>query len=300
MTIIDKFFQKIINYFKPEIVYRDKIKKKLFKVLYIFFKKLIRGPFILNFGNFKLFAYSGYKDLSKFMLKNLEIWDGHYVLKINKLIKNKKSLFIDGGSSYGTYSIPIASINKNNCDVICFDASDKACKHLRENISLNKISNIEIFNVGIGEKERFESFNDNLNNLSNTGSYRFNTRDHRSNKVKIITLDNFFTKRDLNIYEKIIIKLDLEGYEFNAILGLVNTLKKFNLIIFFEFSRMLIRNPIFNPKKFNNFLSDNNFKITDFNNKIYSIEELLINLNQKNIKLDVLGEYLLINKNQFI
>ena len=139
-----------------------------------------------------------------------------------------------------------------------------------------------------------------LNNLSNTGSYRFNTRDHRSNKVKIITLDNFFTKRDLSIYEKIIIKLDVEGYQFNAILGLANTLKKFNLIIFFEFSRMLIRNPIFNAKKFNNFLSDNNFKITDFNNKIYSIEELLINLNQKNIKLDVLGEYLLINKNQFI
>ena len=83
-------------------------------------------------------------------------------------------------------------------------------------------------------------------------------------------------------------------------MGLVNTLKKFNFIIFFEFSRMLIRNPIFNAKKFNNFLSDNNFKITDFNNKIYSIEELLINLNQKNIKLDVLGEYLLINKNQFI
>ena len=122
------------------------------------------------------------------MLKNLEIWDGHYVLKINKLIKNKKSLFIDGGSSYGTYSIPIASINKNNCDVICFDASDKACKHLRKNISLNKISNIEIFNVGIGEKERFESFNDNLNNLSNL--INFINLSNLINLLNLIILSN--------------------------------------------------------------------------------------------------------------
>ena len=101
-TIIDKKFQEIINYFLK------KNKNKIYKIFYFLFKNFIKGPFILNFEDYKFFSYPQKKNLSRWMLKNLRPWDSDTINLINNLLGNYKSLFVDCGVNYGAYSIPIS------------------------------------------------------------------------------------------------------------------------------------------------------------------------------------------------
>jgi hypothetical protein len=146
--LINKSFEKIIFLFKPHLFKRNIFKLYFYKIFYLIFKKIITSPILINFGQFKMFAYNNNKDLSKFMLKNLNVWDGFQVERINNIFKNKKSLFIDCGSNYGSYSIPIATFNKN-CDVYAFDASRSVKKTFFRNLKLNNL-NIEIIIVDDG------------------------------------------------------------------------------------------------------------------------------------------------------
>ena len=92
------------------------LNKILFKVFKFFLKKKI----VLNFLTYKFYAYPQKKELSRWMIKNLKIWEKSSVELIINQIKNDNTIFIDIGSNYGAYSIPIAKL-KNKIIVYCFD-----------------------------------------------------------------------------------------------------------------------------------------------------------------------------------
>jgi len=59
---------------------------------------------------------------------------------------------------------------------------------------------------------------------------------------------------------------------------------------------MLINNKFFSENAFNFFLEEISYEIRDYNNKTYSINQLITKLENKDRKLQVLGDYLLLNK----
>ena len=291
--LINKIFENIIKYFRPHLFKKNSFKLFFFKIFYLIFYKLIKNPIIVNFGNFSMYAYCYKKDLSKFMVKNLIMWDGQEVERINFIFKDKKSLFIDCGCSYGSYSIPIAKLNNNQNQVIAIDASYNAIERLKENIDLNDIKNIQIYNIGLDREEGYKNFNEDLNILPNTGSFRFDTI---GKKLRVTTLDTILTKHSLSSFDIIFVKMDLEGYEFDALKGFKKNIIKHKPIILFEFSRMLINNNLFSKDAFISFLEEISYEIRDYNNKIYSIDQLITKLENKDKKLHVLGDFLLLNK----
>jgi len=286
-VIIDKKFQVLINYF---------LKKKLnkfYKIFFFFFKNFIKGPFILDFEDYKFFSYPQKKNLSRWMLKNLRPWDFDTINLINNLLGNDKSLFVDCGVNYGAYSIPISK--KKNTTVISFDPSKRALSEFKNNIKLNNSKNIKYYNYGISDSISKSFFSDNLNNFKNSGEYSF-ARTQSSYKVSTTTLDSFFKSFNLNIYKIIIIKLDIEGYEFNALLGMKKILLNYNVIVFFEFSRMLINKKKFNFKKFKKFLDRCNLKILDLSLNKINIKDLLYKFSKLEKKRNTIGDYILVNK----
>lgn len=291
--LINKIFEKIIFFFKPHLFKRNNFKLYLYKIFYLIFKKIITSPILINFGEFKMFAYNNNKDLSKFMLKNLNVWDGFQVEKINNIFKNKKSLFIDCGCSFGSYSVPIAKLNTNDSKVIAIDASSVATARLKENVLLNDIKNIEIYNIGIGKEEGYANFNEDLDLLPNSGSFRF---DSFGKKLRVTTLDIILEQQSLDSFEVIFVKMDLEGYEFDGLLGFKKNIVRYKPIILFEFSRMLLQNTTFSESAFNLFLKEMSYEIKDYNNNIYSIEQLVKEMNSKNEKYEVLADFLLVSK----
>jgi FkbM family methyltransferase len=230
------------------------------------------------------------------MLKNLKPWDLNNIQLIYNLLGNDKSLFIDCGANYGAYSIPISK-KKPKTTIVCFDPSKKALIELRNNIQLNKSKKIKYYNYGISDKISNSFFNDNIDNFKNSGEYSFNKL-KSSYKVKTITLDNFLKDFNIKIYKKIIIKLDVEGYEFKALLGMKNLLLNNNVIIFFELSRMLLREKSFNFKKFKKFLNFYKLCIIDLNLNLINIEDILNKFFHLEVRKNTIGDYILV-KNSF-
>jgi FkbM family methyltransferase len=251
----------------------------------------------MNFEDYKFFSYPQKKNLSRWMLKNLRPWDSDTINLINNLLGNYKSLFVDCGVNYGAYSIPISK--KKNTTVISFDPSRRALSELKNNIKLNNSKNIKYYNYGISDSVSKPFFSDNLDNFKNSGEYSF-TRLQTSYKVDTTTLDFFFKKINLNIYKIIIIKLDIEGYEFNALLGMKKILLNNNVIIFFEFSRMLINKKNFSFRKFKIFVDQCNLTILDLSLNKINIKNILHMFSKLEKKRNTIGDYILVNKSSII
>ena len=90
--------------------------------------------------------------------------------------------------------------------------------------------------------------------------------------------------------------MDIEGYEYLALQGLIKTIKNYDVFIFFEFSNKIILNYDNFLILFKNFLKQNNLKI--FNSKFYEIkiEELFDKIKSLPKGHEVLGNYI-ISKN---
>ena len=266
------------------------LNKILFKVFKFFLKKKI----VLNFLKYKFYAYPQKKELSRWMIKNLKIWDESSVEMIINQIKNDNTTFIDIGSNYGAYSIPIAKL-KNKINVYCFDPSEKALNQLKDNIVLNDIKNIKYFNVGVGEKNKTAFLNDEIKNYNNSGSYEISNK-YSGKKILINSIDNLIDDGKIIPKKKIVIKMDIEGYEFLALQGLIKTIKKYDIFVFFEFSKKLVLNHDNLLISFTKFLKENNLKI--FDSKFYEvkIEDLFDKIKYLPKGHEVLGNYI-ISKN---
>jgi len=286
--MINVFFQYVVNFC---IKKKQRISYKLF---YNCFKFFITQKIILDFGFCKFFAYPKKKDLSRWMIRNLQIWDKENIELILNIIKQKKSIFLDIGCNYGAYSIPIAK-NNNDIDIYCFDPSKNSLKKLEENIKLNNIKNITYFDIGIGDTEKHVYFDDNIENFKNSGSFQI-TNSNVGKKIKINSIDNLINQNFIKPNKNIIIKMDIEGYEFYALQGLQETINKFDVIIFFEFSKKIIENHKNLKDDFLKFIQSNNLKVYDkkFNKK--NIHQLFIDIGKLSNEHEVLDNFILTKK----
>lgn len=291
MKLLNEVFQKIVD------SYIIKKNKKLYYYFFSIFKFLISGPIVLNFKNYKFYSYLRKKDLSRWMLRNLKEWDKDNILTILNLIKSNEYTFIDCGCNYGAYSIPIAK-TRPEINVYAFDASKKIIARLEENINLNNISNINIFNFGIADKIDYINFDDNLRNFKNSGSYRFVNKAHNNlNRVKVYSLDELVNENKIELTKNIIIKLDIEGFEFKALRGMVKILENNNVFILFEFSKMLLENEEDFKNRFEKFIFENKLQLYDLKfNKIRSTKLFEI-LSKTDTRYQTIGDYILSNTN---
>ena len=285
--MLDDIFQNIIN------KYLSKKNKKIYYLYFSIFKFLTKSKFILNFQNYKFYASFNKKSLSRWMLKNLKPWDNENVEKVIYFIKKYNGSFVDCGCNFGAYSIPIAKEFEDQ-NIYAFDASKKAIYNLKQNIELNKIKNINYFNIGIGDKNTEMYFNEDVNDLKNDGSFRF-TQNKNNKKINIYKLDDIFKNEKISLKENIIIKLDLEGFDFLALKGLSETIKKSKVIIFIEVSKMLLENSENFSNEFDLFIKNNRLNIYDLNLKSKDVNEIIISLNASDKNKETIGDYIISN-----
>ena len=285
--MLDDIFQNIIN------KYLSKKNKKNYYLYFSIFKFLTKSKFILSFKNYKFYASFNKKSLSRWMLKNLKAWDSENVEKIIFFLKKYNGSFIDCGCNFGAYSIPIAKEFEDQ-NVYAFDASKKAIHKLKQNIDLNKITNITYFNIGIGDKNTEAYFNEDISDLKNDGSFRF-TQNQNNEKIKIYKLDDVFENEKISIKENIVIKLDLEGFDFLALKGLTKTLNKSKVIIFIEISKMLLENSKNFSSEFELFIKNNKLNIYDLNLKNKNVDEIIKSINAIDIDNETIGDYIISN-----
>jgi len=294
---MDKVFQKICNIF-PHYKLDTFFKKKVFYFIFSIIKFFLKGPFVLTYKNFKFFAYPQKKDYSRSLLTKINLHDES---EINFLINNidNNSILLDCGANQGFYSIPIAGSHRN-CEIFAFEPSEQEIHLLKKNIKLNDFNNITPLKIAIAEKEgNFKFKNDNIEFHSTKGGFIIDKNENdesNTSLVKTTTIDKFIQEKNIPKNKKIFIKIDLEGYDINAIYGSKDVLNEYFTIILFEFSKMAIKNSIYNIESFQNFLIDNNLLILDINLRKLTLLDLHKKIDALEKKLDVLGNFLILKE----
>ena len=165
--------------------------------------------------------------------------------KLKEFIPNENDLVLDIGAQFCDYSIILDK--KYKAKVIAFEPLPQNYIEAFDNIAINN-SSVKLYNFGIGE--------DNYNIELNIDHKMISIRETKDKIIiPIKTIDSF------NFSNVKLIKLDVEGYEFKALNGMINTLIKYGPKLIIETHTSVLF------KLCSDFLNKLNYKLIWENNK---------------------------------
>jgi FkbM family methyltransferase len=138
-------------------------------------------------------------------------------------------VFFDVGANIGSYSL---SLHKKAKKIYAFEASMTNTDCLNENIRTNNINNIETINQAVSDEDN-KTVKIYLSPNATGHHSLYDKSGGKYEYVQTITLDSFCEKN--NIKEIGIIKIDVEGAEFDVIKGANQVLEKFQPLLIVEF-----------------------------------------------------------------
>lgn len=152
-----------------------------------------------------------------------ESWMHHYFKKYSSLNKN----CLDIGANIGTHSVICSQYFKH---VYSFEPQKDVFNLLTKNIQINNCHNVTPYNIGLSnEIKTLQMKCYDHNQKTNIGALNI-VQDHEQGceSIQVKSLDL------LQIDNIGLIKIDVEGHEYNALLGGLNTIKRSRPVIIFE------------------------------------------------------------------
>ena len=129
---------------------------------------------------------------------------------------------VDIGANIGYYVFQEARLTGSTGKVYAIEPVLENFELLNKNIALNNYSNIETFQLAIGDENKItDIYLSEKRNLSSMVKSEELVAIKGKIQVKMITLDKFFEGRNLPN----LIRMDVEGYEFEIIKGMDNILR---------------------------------------------------------------------------
>jgi FkbM family methyltransferase len=162
-------------------------------------------------------VYFGFEDFSQKDLFNLA---------------NQNDVILDIGGNIGYTALRFAIKLKNGRGVIySFEPDSFNFSQLQKNKNLNPYLPLMIFNFGLGNSN--EKLKLHVNTLNNLGGNRIN-EDATENFeiVEIKRVDDFIVENQIHKVD--LIKIDVEGFELNVLLGCKNVIEKYRPKLFIE------------------------------------------------------------------
>ena len=126
--------------------------------------------------------------------------------------------FLDVGACWGIYSLRLAK-KFDKLKIKAIDPIKKNINRINESINKNKLSNIEVFHTAVGDNNGTILLGSNSDWSPN---YKINEEDTEVTEQSLIKpLDDLFNLKD----HKIVMKIDVEGFEFEMLSGAKEILK---------------------------------------------------------------------------
>lgn len=230
--------------------------------VYKFFDRIF-WPFsdMIDIQGSKMYINHTEKSLS--MRRTLEAYASNLVheaatTKLFRSVVKKGDTVVDLGANIGYFSLLAASIVGKNGKVYSFEPEPKNFSYLKKNIEINGYTQIQANQKAVSDKKgkvklyicEYETGHHTINQSEGIKAYRRDVSVNEENFVEVetIPLDDFFKGKEDSIG---VIKMDVEGAEFLALLGMDNILRKNQKVkMFLEFFPLLISNMGNSPKEF--------------------------------------------------
>ena len=289
---ITKFFQNLIK--------NKDIRTFKNNYYYYLFFRIIRN--FLNcyievkIYNFKILASNKKNKISNALLKKCHFDNQREIELISKISKKNKVFLIDCGCNYGFYSFYTASLSDRN-SVIAIEASPTTAKDFEKNLNLNKFNNIVLKNCAVSDNDDIAiNFNESKNDWESSLTHS-EFVESKVSKIRTQKIDTIIKDEKLNDYS-LLIKLNIEGHELQALEGAKNTIEKYKPIIIIELSTYIFNknDKAFDRLKF--FLTEFDYSIYNTKKILTSLEDIIISINNLDSEHETIGNYYLIyNKN---
>lgn len=159
------------------------------------------------------------------MGSNLESSGELYVLKFLKSSCQKMEVLFDVGANVGDYTKNL-QLFFPGAKIHCFEPARETFRTLSDNIIG---ANVILNNMGISNEEKkgtiyFDKENSGLASLYNRQLDYFGLEFSREEQVELVTLDYYCQSHGIDRID--FLKMDIEGNEYNALLGAENLLKE--------------------------------------------------------------------------
>lgn len=140
--------------------------------------------------------------------------------------------FIDIGACIGNHTLFFSSIADK---VVSIEPRIESFLYIKEILEMNNVKNVDLYNVACSSSWGFCHMKMKIGGENNIGMYKVSQNIDFVN-VALVPGDSVLSRyNDITV-----IKVDVEGYELEVLKGLVNSLKKWNPVLFVE----IIDNPL--------------------------------------------------------
>lgn len=180
-----------------------------------FSKDLVTGKRM--YGSGLILHYEIGQFIGFFMRKEIR-YESRLQDKLRKYIA-RDSLIFDVGSNVGQYALFLSSLAPDG-KVVCFEPDKKNFAFLSFNVLFNALENVELHNLGLGEVATEKIFYRDTKTGGRRGSFGVefvgDTFEGETEAAKVSTLEEQVNKYG----EPDFVKVDVEGFEFEVLLGL--------------------------------------------------------------------------------
>ncbi len=177
---------------------------------------------------------------------------------------NKGDIVIDIGANIGYYTLMFAKLVGDTGKIYSFEPDPRNFFILEKNIQINGYNNVILEKKAVSNKLGKSTLYVNENSAESSM--------HKPNNVineiyvDLITLDNYF---EVNSITPDFIKIDIEGYELNALKGMESILQSSNKTkIMIEYNPLTKKELKSDPMDNLTFLSELGFKFKDLNSRV--------------------------------
>ena len=162
---------------------------------------------------------------------------------------------LEAGANSGTETVLISRLVGGHGGVIAFEPVDHVLEKLKNNLRLNSISNVEVLPIALGAREQDIDFFVHPIDHPNQG---MGSKSMNASLKKIVvtqkTIDSLIESKGIRKFD--FLKMDVQGAEFDILMGSQISIKRFTPKIFLEASEGWS-----NIKEIYDYLAGMNYKV---------------------------------------
>jgi len=176
-----------------------------------------------------------YNKYDKFIGKAIEKYGEYSEAEVDlfRQLCRRNDVVAEVGANIGAHTLVLSQIVGEHGRVYAFEPQRIVFQTLCANLAINSITNVECFHAAVSIDEGFIRIPDIRYDIEgNFGGFDLN-KFNEGVKIPKVTLDSFLEIQKLNL-----LKVDVEGMEYDVIVGAKNTIDKFKPVLYIENDRV--------------------------------------------------------------